>query len=57
MKNGKMDLEEQMENNQDIPVIFFRASLNKNNSICVNHTAWVYQENIILLFPINLLNI
>lgn len=39
---GKMDLEEQMENNQDIPGIFLTATLNKNN------IAWIYQVNIIL---------
>lgn len=39
MKNGKMDLEKQMKNNQDIPITFFRETLIKNNSICHNHIA------------------
>ena len=34
-----MNLEKQMKNNQDIPVIFFRETLIKNNSICLSHTA------------------
>lgn len=49
MKSGNMDLEERMESNQDIPVIFSKATLNKNNcySISVNQIAWIYKENII----------
>lgn len=34
-----MDLEEKIKNNQGIPIIFFRETLIKNNSICLSHTA------------------